>query len=468
MINKNNNNIKHSRTMNSDIKDCITEKEDILRDDYGLDSYFNVNIDENFTHMFSVLDNANKTNNSNIKLCFTLCSGSFFGYYHTIIVRGYNLENRTRTIDTILALIPSSNIYTIFGNSKEELSEIQSTHKILHVVNFDKNVELITLLTKANKEGIFYKGFEIPKMTVITDVSFKKIPEELRNNSLIIEASNECIKTGSNKKTHLTYAEETKFQNIFNRGCEKAIEFLCSLEQNSQVDISTKQSIDRKINRIFPRDIYYHKVFLDLIKITTLLNQSKRKSYTVTIGEDVTELRVYISEVEDVKWCFEVSKEIFIKNSLNLPDRYLEMLNFIIGWLTNDPVINESKNNKRVPENWDDYFDGMVLIKDYVNYLQNHEDKIYKKFVRNERIFREYLLHLSDHKKKGKYECLHFIQEENKNRFKLSSSPLIKSFQFHTEYNEFYEEYLDFLQYIDGKRDELSIKLNFKKHYNQI
>ena len=466
MFKQNNNIIKHSRTMNSDTKDCITEKKNIPKEGYALDSYFNINFDENFTHIFSALDKTNKTNNPNVSLCYTLCSGSFFGYYHTIIVRGYNLENRTRTIDKILSLIPSSNIYTIFGNSKQELSEIQSTHKILHVVNFDRNIELITLLTKANREGILYKGCEIPKMTVITDVSFKKIPEELRNNTLIIEASNQCINTTSIKKLPLTYAKEAKFQNMFKRDCEEAIEFLCSLEQNSQVDISTKQSINCKINKIFPRDTYYYKVFLDLIKITTFLNQSKRKSYTITIGEDIPELRVYISEVEDVKWCFELGKDIFIKNSLNLPDRYLEMLNFIIGWLTHDPVINESKKNKHVPENCDDYFDGMVMIRDYINYLRNHEDKIYKKFIRTERIFREYLLHLSDHKDKGKYKCLHFIQEENKNKFKLSSSPLIKSFQFHTEFNEFYEEYIDFLQYIEENRENLSVKLNFKKVYN--
>ena len=40
------------------------------------------------------------------------------------------------------------------------------------------------------------------------------------------------------------------------------------------------------------------------------------------------------------------------------------MVNYIIGWLTNDPIIKESNTNKYLPEEGDDYFEGMVIIND--------------------------------------------------------------------------------------------------------
>ena len=47
--------------------------------------------------------------------------------------------------------------------------------------------------------------------------------------------------------------------------------------------------------------------------------------------EKEPEQHVIISEVEDIKWCFENVKEIFVKNSLDMPDRYLEMFTYING-----------------------------------------------------------------------------------------------------------------------------------------
>jgi len=320
-------------------------------------------------------------------------------------------------------------------------------------------LELITLLTKASQEGIIYKGKEIQKLTIITDASYKEIPNDLKNNCLIVEAYNKSRALKPVNFNPETYAEKTKIQYNLKNECSAAIQFLASLNRQIHVDISTTSSIESKINTFYPKDTYYHKIILDLIKIITFLNQNKRKSYTVKNKERKLEERVFISDVEDVRLCFEIVKDIFIKNSLDLPDRYLEMVNYIIGWLTQDPVINETKADKHIPEDWDDHFEGMVLINDYIEYLKIHGDK--KKFLRDERRFREYLLHLSDHKDKGKYKCLHFIQEGNKNKFKLINSPLIKFFDFNAEHDEFYEEYSDFLQYLRERKEELLIQLNF-------
>ena len=446
------------KVMNSDTEE-VQGKKNTQKRNYKPNCSFNANFDERVSSIYSIFDKAYPISNKNIKLGFSLCSGSPLGISHTIIIRGFNLENRTKTIDTILAPIDPSLTCTIYGNLKGELSRIKSTHKILRVSNFQKNFELITLLTKANKEGIVYKGFKIHKMTVITDSLFNKIPEELRNNSIIIEACDSYIKPKSIKKTPFTYVEEAKWQESLKRDCEEAIEFINSLNQLVKVDISTKNCIESKINNFFPRDTYYHKVFFDLVKIITFLNQHKRKSYTIITDKNIPEQLVVISEVEDAKLCFEIVNDVFVKNSLDMPYRYLEMLNFIIGWLSNDPIIRESKTIKNIPEAWDDYFEGMALIKDYRTYLEFHKDK--SALMRNERRFREYLLNLSDHREKGKYKCLHLMQEGNKNKFKLINAPLVKFFQFPKEDDEFYEEYVDFLQYIRGKSEEFSLKLNF-------
>ncbi len=106
-----------------------------------------------------------------------------------------------------------------------------------------------------------------------------------------------------------------------------------------------------------------------------------------------------------------------------------------------------------MPENKDDYFVGTELIDDYIKFLEFHPEK--KNFVRVKRRFREYLLHLSDHKIKGKFKCLHFIQEGNKNKFRLINAPLLKSFNFENENIEFHEEYQDFLQRLGENKNEL-------------
>lgn len=132
-----------------------------------------------------------------------------------------------------------------------------------------------------------------------------------------------------------------------------------------------------------------------------------------------------------------------------MPYRYIEMLGFIIRWLSDDPRIKKSKELKVHIEDRDYHFEGMGLIKDYINFLKLHKEK--KTLLRNERRFREYLLHLSDHREKGKYKCLHFKQEDNKNKFKLINTPLVKTFQSPEKANEFYGEHVDFFHYLEKK-----------------
>lgn len=424
-----------------------------------LKSSLYLNFDGEVTSMYKNFDLSFPDNSQNIKLGFSLCVGSIIEIYHSIIVRGYNLTNRTETIDTILSELNPSIVCTLYGNSKDELLKIKPNHRILRIVNFKKSLELITLLTKASQEGIIYKGKAIQKLTIITDASYNEIPNDLKNNCLIIEAGNKHSKAKSVKMVPETYAEKLNTNINLKNMCKTAINFMNSLNTQIHVDISTKNTIEIKINQFYAKDTYHHRVILDLIKIITFLNQNKRKSYHFMNKKEEIEEKVYISDVEDVGWCFEIVKDTFIQNSLDLPERYLEMVNYIIGWLTNDPVIKESKTNKYLPEEWDDYFEGMVLISDYLAYLRICEVK--KRFLRDERRFREYLLHLSDHKDKGKYKFLHFIQEGKKNKFKLIKSPLIKFFDFMAEYDEFYEEYLEFLQYLKEKKEELSIKLEY-------
>ena len=124
--------------MKSDTID-VQGKENLHRREYGLINSFNVNFDERVYSIYAIFDKIYPNNNKNIKLGFTVCIGSLIGIYHSIIVRGFNLEDRTRTIDTILAPIDPALICTIYGNSKGELSKIKSTHKFLHVANFNKN-----------------------------------------------------------------------------------------------------------------------------------------------------------------------------------------------------------------------------------------------------------------------------------------------------------------------------------------
>lgn len=440
-------------------EDDIKSKRILQKQGDILGSSLYLNFDERVNSIYEIFSLIYPINSQNIKLGYTLCVGSLIDIYHTIIIRGYNLTNRTETIDSILVPISPSIICTIYGNSKDEIAKIKPSHKILRIANFKKNIELIKLLTKTSQSEIIYKGEKIQKLTIITDASYKEIPDEFKNNCLIIEAGNKLKKTKSVRKTPETYAEKVKRHLNLEMMCKEAIKFVDSLNKLIQVDISTKNTIESKIYQLYPRDTYHHKVILDLIKVITFLNQNKRNSYHFRNKVKEIEEKVHISEVDDVKWCFEIVKDIFIKNSLDLPDRYLEMANFIIGWLTHDPVINESKANNRIPEDWDDYFEGMDLINDYIKFLKIHPDK--KRFLRDERRFREYLLHLSDHKEKGKYRCLHFTQEGNKNKFKLINAPLIKLFDFQKEYDDFYEEYKNFLQYLEEKRDEFEINLEF-------
>jgi hypothetical protein len=436
-------------------------KKDLKKTNYQNSAFFSGNFNENLNSIFRRFDVLNPSHGQSLKLGFILCIGSFINKYHTIIIRGRSLVNRTETIDNILSPISPSLVCSLYGITKEELLKIKPSHKILHVENFKKCVELITLLIKANQEGIFYKNIKIPKLTVITDAFYEEIPTELGDNSIIIESSDNNKYSKSNYNKPLTYAEKILHQNSLDRENESNILFINALNTQIQVEISTIDSINNKINNLFPNHTYYYKVLLDLIEIITFLNQDKRKCYQVLKKEEDIEKRVVISNIEDVKWCFDTVKRVFTKNHFDMPNRYLELLNYIIGWLTQDSVIKELKEDKKIPENWDDYFVGMALINDYIKFLEFHPEK--KTFVRDKRRFREYLLHLSDHKVKGKFGCLHFCQEENKNKYKLINAPMIKLFDFDNEYDEFIKEHLNFLQYLEENSFDLSIELNFER-----
>ncbi len=422
---------------------------------------FRIDFDDNFNSIYNLFEILNPHFNQTLKLGFTLCIGSLIDKYHTIIVEGSNLMNRTETINNILFPISPSLICSLYGNSKKELLKISPEHRILRIVNFKKCIELITLLTKINQEeSIVYKDIKIQKLTIITDACNEEIPAVIKESGLIIEAFDKYKVSSVLKGSPLTYVETSKRQNRLEREKKKIILYIDSLDKQIKVDISTKRSIDNNINKNLPLQGHNYKLLLDLIEITTFLNQNSRKYYIVENQEEKFEEKVFISEIEDVKWCFDIIKDSFIKNHFDLPERYLELLNYIIGWLAQDPVIKELKINKKVPENKDDYFVGIELIDDYIRFLEFHPEK--KNFVRVKRRFREYLLHLSDHKTKGKFKCLHFIQEGNKNKFRLVSAPLLKSFNFENEDIEFYEEYHNFLQYLEENRYNVSINLNLK------
>jgi len=104
----------------------------------------------------------------------------------------------------------------------EELSKINSQHRILHIVNFKKSIELISLLTKSIKKGIIYKGIQIQKLTIITDASYNQIPNEFKNNYLIIEACNKYRSPKSLNYIPETYAEKVKSHFNFTKECEAA------------------------------------------------------------------------------------------------------------------------------------------------------------------------------------------------------------------------------------------------------
>jgi len=109
----------------------IPQKSDVM-----LNSSLYLNFDGNVISLYKLFDLSYPNNSQNIKLGFSLCVGSLIKIYHSIIVRGYNLIDRTETVETILSALNPSIICTLYGNSKDELLKIKLNHRILRIVNF--------------------------------------------------------------------------------------------------------------------------------------------------------------------------------------------------------------------------------------------------------------------------------------------------------------------------------------------
>ena len=416
--------------------------------------------DENVIDFFGIEKDFQCDENINASHGKVRVSGGRVHVPSTVFITSDNYKERREFKDYIRELVPSSKIFDIYGDVKDEYTKDDLAKvDFLYIHNSKKNLDLIEGLTLANENGFKYKGIKIPKLTIFADTEAKNIPLILRKNSLILEACSldTILNLKSEEKPNFALREQ-RLKEVLPDPI-KVETFINSLNLNGYEDIPNVINIKRyfKENTAIPR--YISDQFLTTVKIITKLNQKKRHFFI--LEEENLDKKVYLTHPLDICYCFRISQNWF-NSAVELPESFKFYSDYITKWVYHNPEVDKYKINKKLPSKQKDYFNSPTISKDLIWYIKNHPE--FKNYLKSQDSYRRILLTLSGHPVKGQYNLLLYRPKRKSelntpNEYKLNVNYVIKPFSYEEEKQHFFTEYYKYCENIIEKHEELGINL---------